>query len=70
MRQGHHFRHKAGVGGGFTEQRCGMGWTARLSLAVLVLVILGVGALAFYAGTLKPPHHTYEQVLPDDQFPR
>lgn len=47
-----------------------MGWTARLSLAVLVLVILGVGALAFYASTLKPPHHTYEQVLPDEQFPR
>jgi len=45
-----------------------MSWAARLGLAVVVLVVLGVGALAFYAGMLKPPHHSYEQVLPDE-FP-
>ncbi len=47
-----------------------MSWAARLALAVLVLLVLGVGALAFYAGTLKPPHHTFEQVVPDDNLPR
>ncbi|HEY1614546.1 MAG TPA: hypothetical protein VGF97_12725 [Rhizomicrobium sp.] len=46
-----------------------MGWTARIALAVLVLVILGAGALAFYASTLSPPHRTYEQVLSNDRFP-
>ena len=40
-----------------------MGWAARIGLAVLVLVVLGAGALAWYAGTLKPPHRTYHQVL-------
>lgn len=47
-----------------------MGWTARLSLAVLVLLILGAVGLAIYAGTLKAPHHSYEQTLPDDKFPQ
>jgi hypothetical protein len=42
-----------------------MSWTARITLGVLVLVILGAGTLAFYAGTLKPPHRTYEQVIPN-----
>jgi hypothetical protein len=46
-----------------------MGWTARIALGVLVLLVLGAGALAFYAGTLPPPHRTYEQVLPNDRFP-
>ena len=46
-----------------------MSWTLRLSLAVLVLLLLGAGALAFYAGTLKAPHHSYEQVVPNDRFP-
>lgn len=47
-----------------------MGWAARIGLAVLVLLILGAGGLAYYGGTLKPPHRTYEQVLPNDQFPK
>ncbi|HET7334280.1 MAG TPA: hypothetical protein VFI93_04115 [Rhizomicrobium sp.] len=46
-----------------------MGWAGRIGLAILVLVILGAGALAFYAGTLKPPHQTYEQVVPNDRLP-
>lgn len=46
-----------------------MGWSARLGIAVLVLVILGAGALVYYSTTLKPPHRSYEQVLPNDRFP-
>lgn len=40
-----------------------MGWTARIGLAVVAILFLGAVALAIYAGTLKPPHRTYEQVL-------
>lgn len=47
-----------------------MGWAARIGLAVLVLLILGAGGLAWYAGTLKPPHRTYHQVLSNDHFPK
>ena len=47
-----------------------MGWAARIGLAVLVLLLLGAGGLAWYAGTLKPPHRTYHQVLSNDQFPK
>jgi len=46
-----------------------MGWTARIAIAVVVLLILGGGALALYAGTISPPHRTYQQVLPSDRFP-
>jgi len=46
-----------------------MSWAARIGLAVLGLVILGAGALGYYAGTLKAPHRAYHVVLPNDQFP-
>jgi hypothetical protein len=46
-----------------------MGWTARITLGFLVLLIVGAGALAIYASSLKPPHRTYEQVIPNDHFP-
>lgn len=46
-----------------------MSWTARIALVFLVLLVAGAGALAIYAGMLKPPHHTYEQVIPNDHFP-
>ena len=46
-----------------------MGWTARITLGFLVLLIVGAGALAIYASSLKPPHRTYEQVIPNDRFP-
>ena len=45
-----------------------MGWTARIGIGIVVLLILGVLAVGFYAGTLKPPHRTYEQVVPDDRI--
>jgi hypothetical protein len=47
----------------------GTGWTARILLAILVLVILGGLGLGIYAGTLKPPHQTYTVVIPNSRFP-
>ncbi|HWY15123.1 MAG TPA: hypothetical protein VNX86_08335 [Rhizomicrobium sp.] len=46
-----------------------MGWSARIAIGVLVLLFLAAGALAIYAGTLSPPHRTYQQVLSNDRFP-
>jgi hypothetical protein len=45
-----------------------MGWTARIGLAFIVLLILGAAGLAIYASLLTPPHQTYEQVIPNDRF--
>lgn len=47
----------------------GMGWTARIVLTFFVLVILCAAGLAIYASRLVPPHHTYQQVIPNDRFP-
>lgn len=46
-----------------------MGWSLRIAIAIVALLILGAGALAIYAGTISPPHRTYEQVIPNDRFP-
>jgi hypothetical protein len=46
-----------------------MGWSVRIAIGVLVLLVLATGALAIYAGTLSPPHRTYQQVLSNDRFP-
>jgi hypothetical protein len=46
-----------------------MGWSLRIAIAVVALLVLGAGALAIYAGTISPPHRTYEQVLSNDRFP-
>lgn len=45
-----------------------MGWTARIGLAFVVLLILGAVGLAIYASRLVPPHQTYQQVIPNDRF--
>ena len=47
----------------------GMGWTARVLLAILALVILGAIGLGIYGSTLKPPHQTYTVVIPNSRFP-
>jgi hypothetical protein len=47
----------------------GMGWTPRILLAILVLVILGGLALGIYAGTLKPPYQAYTVVIPNARVP-
>ncbi|HEX4159255.1 MAG TPA: hypothetical protein VHY79_12330 [Rhizomicrobium sp.] len=46
-----------------------MGWSLRIAVAIVGLLILGAAALAIYAGTISPPHRTYEQVISDDHFP-
>jgi hypothetical protein len=46
----------------------GMGWTARIALIFLVLIILAGAGLAIYASRLVPPHQTYQQVIPSDRF--
>ena len=45
-----------------------MGWTLRIVIAVVVLLIVAMGALAIYAGNITPPHHTYEQNVPTDRL--
>jgi hypothetical protein len=47
----------------------GMGWTARIVLAILALVILGAIGLGIYGSTLKPPLQTYTVVIPSTRFP-
>lgn len=46
-----------------------MGWSARIAIAILVLLILGAVALAIYAGTIPPPHHHYEEAIPTNTIP-
>jgi hypothetical protein len=43
-----------------------MGWTGRIVLILVVLVILAAVGLAMYASRLQPPHQTYQQVIPSD----
>jgi hypothetical protein len=45
-----------------------MGWSVRIAIVVVALLIVGAAALAIYAGTIAPPHRTYEQVLPNARF--
>jgi hypothetical protein len=45
-----------------------MGW--KLLLAFVVVLILGAGALAIYGASVEPSKKTYEQVLPDNRFPK
>ena len=45
-----------------------MGWTGRIALILVVLVILAAVGLAMYASRLEPPHQTYQQVIPNDHF--
>ncbi|HSC17424.1 MAG TPA: hypothetical protein VLC74_00775 [Rhizomicrobium sp.] len=47
----------------------GMGWTARILLAILALVILGAIGLGIYGSSLKPPRHSYTLVIPNSRFP-
>jgi hypothetical protein len=62
------FRHKSGMARSIGYES-GMGWTARILIAILVLVILGAIGLGVYAGTLKPPHHSYTIEIPNSRFP-
>jgi len=48
----------------------GFGWGVWIGLGILVLVILGAAALVIYGGRVSPPHHSVDQVLSNDQFPK
>jgi hypothetical protein len=45
-----------------------MGW--KLLIAFVVVLVLGAGALAIYGASVEPQKKTYEQVLPDNRFPK
>ena len=45
-----------------------MGWTARISIGIVILLVLGAVGLAVYASRLQPPHHLYQQVISNDRF--
>lgn len=40
----------------------------KLAAAVVVILILAAGGLAFYGAQLSPEQKTIEQVLPDERF--
>jgi hypothetical protein len=47
-----------------------VGRGARIAIGIAVLILLGVVGLVFMRGSVQPPRQqTYEQVLPDAQFP-
>jgi len=45
-----------------------MGWSVRIAIAVVVLLIVGAVALAIYAGTIPPPHNHTEEIIPNARF--
>lgn len=45
-----------------------MGVKIIITLLIVLLVILG--GLTLYGSMVKPPQRSYEQVLPDDRFPK
>jgi hypothetical protein len=66
---GLYFRGRARAKGLCNLERPNMGWSLRIAIAIVVLLILGASALAIYAGTIAPPHRIYEQAIPNDRFP-
>jgi len=51
------------------SRESGVSWTGRIALALLAVLVLGAIGLGYYAGTMKPPHMTYRQVIPNSRFP-
>jgi hypothetical protein len=40
-----------------------MGWTARIILTVIVILLVGACVLGFYESSRPPPMHSYEQTV-------
>jgi hypothetical protein len=55
-----------------SRHRDGLGWALWAGLVILVLLILGLVGLGFYAAreVAPPARHAVEQVLPNDKFPK
>jgi hypothetical protein len=45
-----------------------MGW--KFLIVFVVVLALSAGALAIYGARVEPPKKSYEQVLPDNRFPK
>jgi hypothetical protein len=45
-----------------------MGW--KLLAGFVLLLVLGVGALAVYGSRLEPSQRNIEEILPDNRFPK
>jgi hypothetical protein len=41
-----------------------MGWTARIILTIVVLLLVGASVLGFYESTKPPVQQSYEQPVP------
>ncbi len=41
-----------------------MGWTARIVIATIVILVVGTCVLGFYESTKPPPIHPYEETVP------
>jgi len=46
-----------------------MSWGLRIVLAIILLALVGGVVLLLYAGTLRPPQQTVEQMIPNERFP-
>jgi len=62
LRKRRHFRHNRR--GGLERTGLNMGWTAHVTLAIIVLLVLGACVLGFYESTRPPPPHLYQQDVP------
>jgi hypothetical protein len=40
-----------------------MGWTARIVISIIVLLLVGACVLGFYESTRPPPTHSYEETV-------
>jgi hypothetical protein len=58
------FRHKESGRAAFGRTDIDMGWTARIVIAVIVLLVAGAAVLGFYESTRPPPQHVYETAVP------
>ncbi|MGH6871849.1 MAG: hypothetical protein ACREHE_10110 [Rhizomicrobium sp.] len=44
-----------------------MGWTARIVIAIIVILLVGAVALGWYESNKPPPQRLYEQSVPVPQ---
>ena len=47
----------------------GGSWGGSIAIGIGALLLLAAIGLTIYGGTVRPPQHAIEQVLPNDRFP-